>query len=569
MANERKITLPDIGDFDTVEVIEIAVSVGDEIDIEDTLITLESDKATMDIPSPLAGTITEILINQGDQITKDALIALIEQKETTDSEQDSKEPPQPKKEFVETAKPEVEAAETSKIEPARPNPPPNTPSSAETNGRKITLPDIGDFDTVEVIEIAISVGDEINIEDTLITLESDKATMDIPSPVAGTITEILINPGDQITKDALIALIEEKETTDSEQGSKEPPQPKNEFVETAKPEIEAAETSKIEPARPNPAPNTPSSAETVGTSKSAKASASPSIRRFARELGVDLGLVRGTGRKGRILKDDVKSFTKAVMSSDRVFDSGDGFRLPEIPPVDFSKFGPTEIKALTRLKRIAGQHLQRSWITVPHVTQFDEADITELEAFRKSKLEEAAKEGAKLTLIAFLLKAIVVSLIKYPEFNASLSPDGQDIIIKKYFNIGVAVNTDEGLMVPVIKDVDQKGLYDLAREIEELSGKARNKKLSPNEMQGGCFTISSLGGVGGTAFTPIVNTPEVAILGVSRSVMKPVYMKGEFIPRLIMPFSLSYDHRVIDGVGAALFTRYLGTVLTDIRHILL
>lgn len=431
--------------------------------------------------------------------------------------------------------------------------------------KEILLPDIGDFDSVEIIEIAVNVGDTINIDDTLMTLESDKATMDIPSPAAGTIKELKVNVGDQIAKEQLILVIDEAAKTVNEPAVEENDQ-------TAEPDLQEDIKEIVEPeqqAAPSPPPNTPTSAETVGSSNSSRAHASPSIRRFARELGVDLGLVRGSGRNNRILKEDVKAFTKAVMSDNRVFDSRDGFRLPEIPPVDFSKFGPTELKPLTRLKRIAGQNLQRSWITVPHVTQFDEADITDLEAFRKSKLAEAEKEGAKLTLVAFLLKAVVVSLIKYPEFNSSLSPDGQDLIIKNYFHVGVAVNTDDGLMVPVIKDVDKKGLYDIAREIKELSDKAREKKLSPKEMQGGCFTISSLGGIGGTSFTPIVNAPEVAILGVSRSVMKPVYMNDEFVPRLIMPYALSYDHRVIDGVAGAQFTKYLSTVLTDIRHILL
>lgn len=440
------------------------------------------------------------------------------------------------------------------------------------NIEDILLPDIGDFDTVEVIEIAVSAGDNIEQEETLLTLESDKATMDIPSPFSGTINEILIAIGDKVSTGTPIAKIatdnnaskirSSTETTDS---AAEDVKENIDKVESSKPATQPVE----ETPAPSPPPQTPTTSETVGTSQSSKAHASPTVRRFARELGVDLGLVRGTGPKGRILKEDVKSFTKAVMSSDRVFNHDEGFRLPEIPPVDFSKFGETETKPLTRLKRIAGQNLQRSWITVPHVTQFDEADITDLESFRKSKLQEAEKQGAKLTLVAFLLKAVVVSLIKYPEFNASLSPNGNDLIMKKYFHIGVAVNTDEGLMVPVIRDVDQKGLYELAVEIKELSEKARDKKLSPKEMQGGCFTISSLGGVGGKFFTPIVNAPEVAILGVSKASMQPVFQNGQFEPRLILPFSLSYDHRVIDGVGGAQFTQYLRTVLSDIRHILL
>ncbi len=531
--SQKEILLPDIGDFDTVEVIELAVDAGDLVEKESTLITLESDKASMDIPSPVAGKIIEFKIAVGDMVSKDQLIAIIDESDSQTSETE-----------VEAASVETKATE-------------ETATVSETSQQEILLPDVGDFDSVEVIELAFSAGDTIEKEATLLTLESDKASMDIPSPYSGTLLEFKVNVGDMVSKDQLIAIIEIQDTNTTEKKIE------------SKPEPEPVETKSIEQQVPPKPPETPKTAETVGTSQSSKAYTSPSVRRLARELGVDLGLVRGTGRKNRILKEDVKAFTKSVMSSDRVFDKGSGFQLPEIPPVDFSKFGETENKPLTRLKRIAGQNLHRSWITVPHVTQFDEADITELEAFRKSKLSEAEKEGAKLTLVAFLLKAVVVSLIKYPEFNSSLSPNGEELILKKYFNIGVAVNTDEGLMVPVVKDVDKKGLYDLAKEIKELSDKARTKSLKPDQMQGGCFTISSLGGIGGTSFTPIVNTPEVAILGISRSVMKPVYKDGEFMPRLIMPFSLSYDHRVIDGVAGAMFTQYLSKVLSDIRHILL
>lgn len=428
--------------------------------------------------------------------------------------------------------------------------------------REIKLPDIGDFTSVEVIDIAIHTGDEVNVDDTLLTLESDKASMDIPSPLKGKITEIKVAVGDKISEGTLLALMEVSET-ETTPAKAEPEHPE------AQPESAPIETTIEVQTGPSPAPATPSSSETVGTSDSAKAHASPSVRRFARELGVDLGLVRGSGSKNRILKGDVMAFTKAVMSSDRIFKSGDGFQLPEIPPVDFSRFGPVETKELTRLKRIGGQHLQRSWITVPHVTQFDEADITDMEEFRKSKLETAKKHGVKLTIVAFLIKAVVDVLQQYPEFNSSLSPDGQSLIMKKYFNIGLAVNTDNGLMVPVIRDADQKGLYDIAREISELSDKARAGNIAPAELQGGCFTISSLGGIGGLHFSPIVNTPEVAILGVSRATMKPVYRNNELSPRLILPFALSYDHRVIDGMAGAQFTQYLSTVLADIRHILL
>lgn len=440
--------------------------------------------------------------------------------------------------------------------------------------REILIPDIGDFETVEVIDILVQPGDTIKPEDSLITLESDKATMDIPAPASGVVKSIKVNVGDQVSEGTPILEIEETDTPEAKTTEAEEPAPIKE-AEPPAPVNEQPEQTQQTPesdqplSSPRPAPVTPTGSQTVGSSRSARAHASPSIRKFARELGVDLGLVRGSGRKGRIIKPDVMSFTKAVMSSERVFDRGGGFSLPEIPPVDFSKFGPVETVPLPRLKRLGGQNVHRSWINVPHVTQFDEADITELEEFRKSKHKEAEKHGAKLTLLSFLIKAVVVVLKEYPEFNASLTPNGEELTLKKYFHIGFAVNTDSGLMVPVIKDADQKGLFELAVELSDLAQKAREKKLTPTQMQGGCFTISSLGHIGGTGFTPIVNTPEVAILGVSRSSIKPVYMEDKFEPRLVLPFSLSYDHRVIDGVAAAEFTRYLGTVLTDIRQILL
>ena len=431
-----------------------------------------------------------------------------------------------------------------------------------SNIEEIKIPDIGDFDSVEVIEIAVSVGDSVETEDTLITVESDKASMDIPSPKVGEIKEIKVNIGDKVSEGTPIIslLINEEGIKKDNQVSKETK------------EVEEKETPKIEKSEnritPPPPPKTPETSQLVGQSNSAKAHASPSVRRFARELGVDLGLVYGTGPKNRILKEDVKAFTKSIMSGEKLSNKG-AFTTPEIPPVDFSKFGEVEQKPLTRIRRLTGQTLHRSWITIPHVTQFDEADITELEEFRKSKLKSAEKEGVKLTLVTFLIKAAVVALQKFPEFNSSIEPSGENLIIKKYFHIGVAVNTKNGLLVPVLKDVDKKGLFEIATEITELSNKAREGKISPKDLQGGCFTISSLGGIGGLHFAPIINAPEVAILGVSRAAMKPVYENGIFEPRLILPFALSYDHRVIDGVAGAQFTQFLSTILTDIRHILL
>ena len=444
----------------------------------------------------------------------------------------------------------------------------------------ILVPNIGDFDAVEVIDIAVKPGDSVKPEDTLITLESEKATMDIPAPAAGTVREVIVKVGDSVSEGTLILKLEEPGAPDGVPPETDGPAA---LVESAQNEsaapgpgdrLETAEyrgqTSSLSPSAPEyarkPPPKAPAGARIAGSSASARAHAGPGVRKFARELGVDLGLVKGSGKKGRILKEDITAFTKSVMTGKRVFDRPS---LQETPPVDFSRFGPVETRPLSRLKRLGGQNLHRNWVNVPHVTQHDETDITDLEAFRQSKKSEANRRGVKLTLLSFLVKAVVVALRKYPEFNASLAPDGKDLIYKQYFHIGVAVNTDQGLLVPVVKDANLKGMFDLARELAELAQKARDKKLRPADMEGGCFTISSLGHIGGTAFTPIVNSPEVAILGVSRAAMKPVYRNGKFEPRLILPYSLSYDHRVIDGVAAAQFTRALGEILTDIRDILL
>ena len=445
----------------------------------------------------------------------------------------------------------------------------------------IPVPHIGDFDAVEIIEIAVQPGDKVKPEDTLITLESEKATMDIPSPAAGTVRELLVNVGDAVAQGTLILKLEVEDgeqrgqtsslsqdpdgTTEQKGRTSSPSQDPDDTAEhrgrTSSPSPDAFPGH-----GPKPAPRTPTGAQTIGSSASSRAHASPGVRKFARELGVDLGLVKGSGKKGRILKEDVIAFTKSVMTGKRVFDRS---AVPETPPVDFSKFGPVETRSLARLKRLGGQNLHRNWVNVPHVTQHDETDITELEAFRLSKKSEAERRGVKLTLLSFLIKAVIVALKKYPEFNSSLSPDGKELVYKQYFHIGFAVNTSQGLLVPVVKDADQKGMFDLAAELAELAQKARAKKLRPADMEGGCFTISSLGHIGGTGFTPIINSPEVAILGVSRAATRPVYLDGQFVPRLVLPYSLSYDHRVIDGVAAAQFTRTLGEILTDIRDILL
>ncbi|MCZ6577528.1 MAG: dihydrolipoyllysine-residue acetyltransferase [Gammaproteobacteria bacterium] len=450
-----------------------------------------------------------------------------------------------------------------------------------TSVKEVVVPDIGDFKDVDVIEVLVSPGDQIKVEDPLITLETDKATMDVPSPYAGVVKEVKIKVGDKVSQGVAVALLEADESVSEAESAAQPQAAANEPEASAVAEGPAAEAPVPRAAAPTPpapaaAPSTaarltppPTLPPPVERSGAARAHASPSVRAFARELGVDLTQVQGTGPKGRILQQDVQAFVKQRLSHPGAAAPAAGYVLPAMPEIDFSKFGTIELQPLSRIKKIAGPHLHRSWVLLPHVTQHDEADITELEAFRQEVKEDAKSRGVRLTLLAFLLKASVAALKAYPQVNASLDPGGENLILKKYYHIGVAVDTPDGLVVPVIRDVDKKGVYDLAEELGEVSARARDKALTPTDLQGGCFTISSLGGIGGTAFTPIINAPEVAILGVSRSRIQPVYRNGEFVPRLILPLSLSYDHRVIDGAQAARFTGFLGRVLTDVRRLLL
>ena len=441
---------------------------------------------------------------------------------------------------------------------------------------EVKVPDIGDFKEVDVIEILVKPGDSVAKEASLITVESEKATMEIPCPVAGVVKELRIKLGDKVAEGSVILLLEESA---GEAAAAQPSRP----AEIAAPSapapapapVAATEAAAVPIHRPAPVPLEP-----VAEVPAFKPHASPSVRKFARELGADLSRIQGSGPKGRITQEDVQAFVKRQLAQapDRTpaaaAPSGAPFNLPDWPQVDFAKFGPIELKALSRIRKHAGANLHRNWISIPHVTQFDEADITELEAFRKDSGAASEKQGFKLTLLAFLIKACVTALRQYPEFNASLDRSGENLVLKKYFHIGVAVDTPDGLVVPVIRDADRKGVYDLARELAEVSKLARDRKLKPGDMQGGTFSISSLGGIGGTAFTPIINAPEVAILGVSRAAMRPVWVggkngEGQFVPRLILPLSLSYDHRVIDGAAAARFTSYLASVLSDIRRSLL
>ncbi len=429
------------------------------------------------------------------------------------------------------------------------------------NIKEIRVPDIGNFKDVEIIEIPVKAGDTIRADDTLLVLESDKATMDVPASCGGTVKAIKVKVGDKVSEGSLILTLEASEEAPAP-APKAAPAPAQAPVAAA-----PAPQPAPQPAfRPSPTAELAASAGPAGT----KPHASPSVRAFARELGVDLSLVNGSGPKRRILKEDVQAFVKNALAKPRGGMAGGlGLNLPEMPAVDFAQFGPVETQALPKIKKISGPALHRNWVAAPHVTQFDESDITDLEAFRKTMQAEAEKQGAKLTLLPFLMKAVVAALKAYPTFNSSLSPDGESLILKQYFHIGFAVDTPDGLVVPVVRDADKKSVLEISKELIALSAKARDRKLGPADMQGGCFTISSLGGIGGTYFTPILNSPEVAILGVSRSSLKPVWNGKEFAPRLMLPLSLSYDHRVIDGAQGARFTTLLGTLLADVRRLLL
>ncbi|XOV81148.1 MAG: dihydrolipoyllysine-residue acetyltransferase [Aestuariibacter sp.] len=541
-SSEIEVTVPDIGDAENVDVIEVLVAEGDSIEAETGLITLETDKATMDVPSPQAGTVKSLKVNVGDKVSKGSLVLILAIEGSTDS-----------------------AASDSAPEPTQTTQP-APDASGGSSTMEVTVPDIGDATDVDVIEVLVSPGDEIEAEAGLITLETDKATMDVPAPKAGKVKELKVSVGDKVSKGSLVLLLEVTEGAAPE-ASKESASSTSAKAETPKSDGPAV--------KPPPVPHHPSAGE---KQKSGHVYASPSVRRLAREFGVDLTQVNGSGRKGRILKEDVQSYVKYELSRPKMTpgssvasgNSG-GLQVLAPPKVDFSKFGEVEEIPLTRIQKISGPNLHRNWVTIPHVTQFEDADITELEKFRKDQnaLAEKQKLGVKITPLVFIMKAAASALQAYPVFNSSLSESGESLIQKKYFHIGIAVDTPGGLVVPVVRDVDKKGIYELSTELMEISKKARDGKLKAADMQGSCFTISSLGGIGGTAFTPIVNAPDVAILGVSRSDMKPKWNGKEFEPRLTLPLSLSYDHRVIDGAVAARFAVHLSQVLGDIRRLIL
>jgi pyruvate dehydrogenase E2 component (dihydrolipoamide acetyltransferase) len=557
-----EVKVPDIGDFDEVSVIELLVKPGDTVKPEQSLVTVESDKASMEIPSSSAGVVKELKVKLGDKVKEGSVLVVLESTTAgAPSGQAGSPPPQPSPGSGEGSKSQAPT-------PAGAAPAPAAPAGPV----EIRVPDIGDFKDVAVIELLVKPGDTVKTEQSLITVESDKASMEIPSSAAGTIKELKVKLGDKVNVGDLIAILE------GVAGAGSSPQPSSQRGEGATAASSASpapagegrgEGGRIPPTAALP-PHEPSA------QSGHLPHASPSVRKFARELGVPLEEVKGTGPKERITHEDVQAFTQAVMRGDTrtkaaaaKTPAGDGAALGLLPwpKVDFAKFGPVERKDLSRIKKISGANLHRNWVMIPHVCNHDDADITDLEAFRVQLNKENEKAGVKVTMLAFLIKACVAALKKFPDFNASL--DGEQLVLKQYFHIGFAADTPNGLVVPVIKDADKKGILQISQEMSELAKKARDGKLGPADMSGACFTISSLGGIGGRYFTPIINAPEVAILGVCKSQMEPVWDGKQFQPRLMLPLSLSWDHRVIDGASAARFNSYLGAILSDFRRTML
>ena len=555
-----EVKVPDIGDFKDVPVIEVFVKPGDTVKAEDSLVTLESDKATMDVPAPAAGTVKDLKVKVGDKVSEGSAILTLE---SADGGGAKAAPAATASRPTNAAAAPAAATETKPREPAAKPP---TPSAAGGPAGivPVKVPDIGDFKDVPVIEVFVKPGDAVKPEDPLVTLESDKATMDVPAPSAGTVKELKVKVGDKVSEGSVILTLE----TAGAAAAGGAAGPKTEAPAAAP----SAAPAPAAPAAAESAPPAKPAAAPVDDEAFRGAHASPSVRAFARMLGVDLSKIKGSGPKERILQEDVQNYVKQVISGASAAPpaaaaGGAALGLLPWPQVDFSKFGPIESKPLSRIKKISGANLHRNWVMIPHVTNHEDADITDLEDFRVRLNKENEKSGIKVTMLAFLIRASVAALKKFPEFNASL--DGENLIYKKYFHVGFAADTPNGLVVPVIKNADQKGVLAIAKEMGELSAKAREGKLGPADMQGGCFSISSLGGIGGTYFTPIINAPEVAILGVCRSSTRPVWDGKQFIPRLILPLSLSWDHRVIDGAAAARFNSYLVALLGDMRRVML
>ncbi len=533
------VTVPDLGGAESVDVIELSVAPGDAVEVEDSLLVLESDKATMDVPSPFQGSLVKYLVADGAVVKVGDPIAEIE---VADAEQ------------APAAEPVAEAQPVA-VEPAAAELAPAAAPAQTSSEQLILVPDIGSDDEIDVIEISVAIGDQVEEGDTLLVLESDKATMDVPSSHSGKVIKILAAEGNKLRTGAEVAVLEVTSAAS--------PEPINSPEPVNSPEPAKAP----EPAPVAAAPAPAAQVTQTDSSPSDSVYAGPAVRLLARELGVQLDKVTGTGPRGRVQKDDVNNYVKAALSSAPTATAGAG--IPQVPAVDFSQFGDIETVAMSKIQKLTAANMQRNWLNVPHVTQFDEADITELESFRKSLKDEGEKRGIRITPVSFLIKALATSLQANPEFNRSLAGDGENYIQKHYCHVGMAVDTPRGLVVPVIKDADQKGIWDISAEIASLAASAREGRLKPAQMQGGCFTLSSLGAIGGTGFTPIVNSPEVGILGVSKSQIKPVWNGSEFAPRLMLPLALSYDHRVINGGDAGRFMTHLVKLLSDIRHLAL
>jgi pyruvate dehydrogenase E2 component (dihydrolipoamide acetyltransferase) len=553
MASEITVAVPDLGDFKSVDVIEVLVKIGDTVEIDTPLATLETEKATMDVPSTAAGRVTAVLLTRGDKVVSGAPVVKLESLETSSQSNATSAPAQSAETIASVSS---APAVVAQVVPVR-------------------VPDLGDFKAVDVVDVLVKVGDTVELDTALATLETEKATMDVPSTAAGRVTEVLISRGDKVAAGAVVVMVEASSAPVKApivQALVQPvmatptPVPVDIAVATTKPVAapQAAVVPTGTPAVRSHLEPGKTPVEDVGFSR---AYAGPSVRLLARELGVDLGKVSGTGSKGRITHADVKNWVKQVLATGQSSGSVVG-GLPRIATVDFAKFGPVSVEPLTRIQKISGPRLHASWVNIPHVTQYDEADITDLEATRSALKKVTEEKGIKLTPLAFIIRACVQVLKKHPRFNASLDDSGDHLVLKRYLHIGFAADTPQGLVVPVLRDADRKDVYEIARDLAALSEKARNGKLTAADMQGGCFTISSLGGIGGTAFTPIINAPEVAILGVSKSSMKPVWNGAAFMPRLMLPLSLSYDHRVIDGASAARFTTDLSRALADIAALI-
>jgi pyruvate dehydrogenase E2 component (dihydrolipoamide acetyltransferase) len=539
MSDLKEVIVPDIGS-DEVEIIEICVQVGDTLEAEDSILTVETDKATMDIPAPFAGIVQELKVSVGDKISQGTLIAMM-------------------------ASSDAQATAPAPTQQAAPAPAASVASAVI----EVKVPNIDTTDA-EIIEVLVAVGDQIDEDTSVITVETDKASMDVPSPFAGTVQEVCVQVGDKVSEGSLMLKLATVSASTPAPVSAPAPTPVSAPAPvpvSAPAPVPVSAPAPVPVSAPAPVP----AAQTEPAQLKGSAHASPSVRRISTEFGVDLAELSGSGRKGRIVKQDVQTYVKTMIARAKSGGGSGNFSVIDGPKVDFAKFGAIEEVPLTRIQKISGPNLHRNWVTIPHVTQFDEADITELEAFRKDQNSVLGKQeaGFKITPLVFMMKAVAKTLLQFPVFNSSLSADGLSLIQKKYVHIGVAVDTPNGLVVPVIRDVDQKGIYELSKELLEASKKARQGKLTGADMQGSCFTISSLGGIGGTAFTPIVNAPDVAILGVSKSEMKPKWDGQAFQPRLMLPLSLSYDHRVIDGALAAKFSVTLSGILSDIRKIIL